>query len=186
MLMMQLPGRERPSTLVAYIALMTALAAAISYLEMLIPVNYFGIPGVKAGFANVVSLAALYMFGPLYAYLITVVRVILIGFMFGNMYSIIFSLTGGLLSVTVMCIAKKTGAFGITGISVAGGVFHNLGQLLIACVTLKGINLIYYMPVLIISGTVCGCLTGLLAGMVTDRIGVNTGGENDRISEGNA
>ena len=175
--MMQLPDSRRPSALVSYIALMTALAVVAGYLEMLIPINYFGIPGVKAGLANVVSLAALYMFGPLYAYLITTARVLLIGFMFGNMYSMIFSLAGGLLSVTLMCILLKTGRFRVTGVSVGGGVFHNIGQLIVAMITLNGINLMYYLPVLIISGTVCGCLTGFIAGMVLDRLKIDTGGD---------
>lgn len=175
--MMLLPDSRRPSALVSYIALMTALAAVVGYLEMLIPISYFGIPGVKAGLANVVSLAALYLFGPMYAFLITTARVLIIGFMFGNMYSIIFSLTGGLLSVAFMYILKRTGAFRIAGISAGGGAFHNIGQLIVALITLDGINLMYYLPVLIISGTLCGCLTGILAGMVLDRFNVDTGGK---------
>ncbi|MBR6485615.1 MAG: Gx transporter family protein [Lachnospiraceae bacterium] len=157
--------------MVAYVALMTALAAVAGYLEMLFPINYFGIPGVKAGLANVVSLVALYMFGPLYAFLIMVARVLLDGFMFGKMYSVIFGLTGGALSMTVKIILKRTKAFKMTGVSAAGGVFHNIGQLIVAIITLEGINLIYYIPVLVLSGTVCGCLMGFIASSLYERIG---------------
>lgn len=180
--MMLSHSKERHSKLIAYVALMTALAAVLGYLEMLFPINFFGIPGVKAGFANVVSVTAMYMFGPLYAYLIMTARVILVGFMFGNMYAIIFGLAGGLLSITVMYFLKKTGFFKVTGISAAGGVSHNLGQLVVACITLEGINLLYYLPVLVIAGTVSGTLMGILSGMVYDRIG--RGGHNDRFFEG--
>ena len=168
---MQLHNKLSPSRQVAYIALMTALAAVAGYLEMLFPINYFGIPGVKAGLANVVSLVALYMFGPVYAFIIMVARVLLVGFMFGNMYSIIFGLTGGALGMMVMILLKRTGAFTITGVSAAGGVSHNMGQLIVAVITLEGINLVYYIPVLVLSGTICGCLMGIIAGMVYERTG---------------
>ncbi|MCR4806801.1 MAG: Gx transporter family protein [Lachnospiraceae bacterium] len=180
---MRSPEDKRPSHFVAYVALMTAVAAVLGYLEMLIPLNMFGIPGVKAGLANVVSLAALYYFGPLYAVCIMVSRVVIVGFMFGNMYSIIYGLAGGFLSLFVITLLKKTGLFTMTGVSAAGGVFHNMGQLIIALITLKGINLLYYMPVLIISGTVCGCLMGILSSMVSERL---FGGRNDRFFEGKA
>ena len=86
--------------MIAYIAVMTALASVFGYIEQLIPISFFGIPGVKLGIANIVSLIALYMFGTVYAYLILLVRIIIIGFMFGNMYAVFFSLTGGLLSMS--------------------------------------------------------------------------------------
>ena len=168
---MPLQGKLKPSSLMAYISVMTALASVIGYLELLLPVNLFGIPGVKPGFANIVSLIALYLFGPLYAYLITVVRVLLLGILFGNMYSIVYSLAGGVLSVTVMLMLKRTGLFGMAGVSAAGGAFHNTGQLIVAVISLDSMNLIYYIPVLVISGTLFGCITGIVAGIVYDRVG---------------
>ena len=166
---------------VAYAALMTSLAAAAGYLEMLFPIDIFGIPGVKPGFANIVSVIALYIFGPVYAYLVMAVRVMLIGFMFGNMYSIIYGLTGGIFSVTVMCLVKKTGAFKITGVSAAGGAAHNLGQLFVAHLTLGELNLVYYMPVLVVFGTLFGSIIGVLSGMICERI--CKGDRYDRIFE---
>ncbi len=172
---------EPYSRRVAYAALMTSLAAVVGYLEMLFPIDVFGIPGVKPGLANIVSVIVLYIFGPVYAYLVMAVRVILIGFMFGNMYSIIYGLTGGIFSVTVMCLLKKTGAFKITGVSAAGGAAHNLGQLLVANLTLGELNLVYYMPVLVVFGTLFGSIIGVLSGMICERIG--KGDRYDRIFE---
>ena len=156
----------------AYIAVMIALAAVIGYLEQLIPVNLFGIPGIKLGLANIVSLVALYMFGEVHAFLIMAVRVTLVGLMFGNMYAIAFSFTGGVMSLAVMILLKRTGLFGIGGISAAGGVSHNMGQMIIAMLTLDSINLVYYIPILSVAGTVCGMAVGVTAGMIYDRIGM--------------
>ena len=172
-------SNEGPSRKIAFTALMTALAAVAGYLEMLFPIDLFGIPGVKPGFANIVSVIVLYLFGPVYAYMVMVARVLLIGFMFGNMYSIIFALTGGAFSVTVMYLLKKTGAFRISGISAAGGAAHNIGQLFIAHLTLGELNLVYYMPVLVVFGTLFGSIMGVLSGMVYERIG--KGDNNDRF-----
>lgn len=170
----------RPSRMTAYIAVMTALAAVFGYAEQLIPISFFGIPGVKPGFANIVSLIALYIFGPGYAFLILIARVLLVGFMFGNMYSVIFGLSGGLLAMTVMCVLKRTGLFTMTGVSAAGGVAHNTGQLIVAALTLKEINLLFYVPVLVISGLIAGCMMGILGQMVSKSMRC----DNDRFFEG--
>jgi heptaprenyl diphosphate synthase len=149
---------------------MTALASVIGYLELLIPINLFGIPGVKLGLANIVSLIALYLFGPFYAYLIMIARVLLTGVMFGNMYAIIYSLAGGFISITVMLLLKRSGAFSMTGVSAAGGAFHNIGQLIVAVISLGSLNILYYIPMLVITGTLFGCVTGILAGAVCEKI----------------
>ena len=116
---------------VAYFGVFTALALIFSYVETLIPIN-FGIPGVKLGLANLVIVIALYKMKLTEVYLLSVVRVLLSGFIFGNYFSIIYSLAGGLLSLTVMALLKKNKGFSVMGISVAGGVFHNVGQLIVA------------------------------------------------------
>ena len=115
---------------VAYFGVFTALALIFSYVETLIPVN-LGIPGVKLGLANLIIVVALYKMRLSEAYLLSVVRVLLAGFIFGNYFSIIYSLAGGLLSLTVMALLKKWGGFSLQGISIAGGVFHNIGQLIV-------------------------------------------------------
>ena len=142
-------------------AMMIALAMIFSYVEAMIPIN-FGIPGVKLGLANLVIVAAIYLFGGKQAFLISIVRIFLSGFMFGNLASIMYSLAGGLLSLAVMLLLKKTDKLSILAVSVMGGICHNIGQLIVAMLVVENLKLIFYVPVLLISGF----LTGLLIGIV--------------------
>lgn len=148
---------------VAYFGVFTTLALIFSYVETLIPIQ-FGIPGVKLGLANLIIVIALYRMKLSEAYLLSVVRVLLAGFIFGNYFSIIYSLAGGLLSLTVMALLRKKGGFSVIGVSIAGGVFHNIGQLIIASVIVETFSVMYYVPVLLIAGLV----TGLLIGIASD------------------
>ena len=141
--------------------MMIALAMIFSYVETMIPIN-FGIPGVKLGLANLVIVAAIYLFGGRQAFLISIVRIFLSGFMFGNLASIMYSLAGGLLSLAVMLLLKKTDKLSILAVSVMGGICHNIGQLIVAMLVVENLKLIFYVPVLLISGF----LTGLLIGIV--------------------
>ena len=154
---------------VAYFGVFTALALIFSYVETLIPIN-FGIPGIKLGLANLVIIIALYKMKIGEAYALSIVRVILAGFMFGNLFSIIYSLAGGLLSLTVMMLLKKTDEFSVFGISMAGGVFHNVGQLIVAIIVMENLNIAYYMPVLLISGLITGFVIGLVASEMLKRL----------------
>ena len=142
-------------------AMMIALAMIFSYVETMIPIN-FGIPGVKLGLANLVIVAAIYLFGGKQAFLISIVRIFLSGFMFGNLASIMYSRAGGLLSLAVMLLLKKTDKLSILAVSVMGGICHNIGQLIVAMLVVENLKLIFYVPVLLISGF----LTGLLIGIV--------------------
>ncbi|MFQ9928485.1 MAG: Gx transporter family protein [Lachnospiraceae bacterium] len=148
---------------VAYFGVLTALALIFSYVETLIPIQ-FGIPGVKLGLANLIIVIALYRMKLSEAYLLSIVRVLLAGFIFGNYFSIIYSLAGGLLSLTVMALLRKKGGFSVIGVSIAGGVFHNIGQLIVASVIVETFSMMYYVPVLLIAGLV----TGLLIGIASD------------------
>lgn len=148
---------------VAYFGVFTALALIFSYVETLIPIQ-FGIPGVKLGLANLIIVIALYRMKLSEAYLLSIVRVLLAGFIFGNYFSIIYSLAGGLLSLTVMVLLRKKGGFSVIGVSIAGGVFHNIGQLIVASVIVETFSVMYYVPVLLIAGLV----TGLLIGIASD------------------
>lgn len=148
---------------VAYFGVFTTLALIFSYVETLIPIQ-FGIPGVKLGLANLIIVIALYRMKLSEAYLLSIVRVLLAGFIFGNYFSIIYSLAGGLLSLTVMALLRKKGGFSVIGVSIAGGVFHNIGQLIIASVIVEIFSVMYYVPVLLIAGLV----TGLLIGIASD------------------
>ena len=154
---------------VAYFGVFTALALIFSYVETLIPVN-LGIPGVKLGLANLISVVALYKMRLSEAYLLSVVRVLLAGFIFGNYFSIIYSLAGGLLSLTVMALLKKWGGFSLQGISIAGGVFHNIGQLIVAAVVVETFSVTYYFPVLLIAGLLTGLVIGIVAEMMLKRL----------------
>ena len=154
---------------VAYFGVFTALALIFSYVETLIPIN-FGIPGIKLGLANLIIIIALYKMKIGEAYALSIVRVVLAGFMFGNLFSIIYSLAGGLLSLTVMMLLKKTDKFSVFGISMAGGVFHNVGQLIVAIIVMENLNIAYYMPVLLISGLITGFVIGLVGSEMLKRL----------------
>lgn len=154
---------------VAHFGVYTALALIFSYVETLIPIN-FGIPGVKLGLANLIIVVALYKMSLKEAYILSIVRVVLSGFIFANLFSIIYSLAGGLLSLTVMALLKKTNQFSVLGISMAGGVFHNIGQLIMAIIVLESFNIAYYFPVLIISGVVTGLLIGIISNEMLKRL----------------
>ena len=154
---------------VAYFGVFTALALIFSYVETLIPIQ-LGIPGVKLGLANLIIVIALYKMSLKETYLLSVTRVVLSGFIFGNLFSIIYSLAGGLLSLTVMALLKKRGGYSVMGISVAGGVFHNIGQLVIAMIVVETYSVIYYVPVLLVAGVVTGLLIGIASGEMIKRL----------------
>ncbi len=156
-------------TKVAYLGMFTALAMILSYVESLLPA-FYGIPGVKLGLANSMSLVILYLIGTGGAFCVSIVRVVLTGFLFGNLFSIAYSLAGALLSMTVMSLMKKTGIFSVIGISMMGGMFHNIGQLIVAIVLVENLNLVYYLPVLLLSGLVTGFVIGLLSREIIKRL----------------
>lgn len=153
----------------AYFGVFTALALIFSYVELLIPIQ-FGVPGIKLGLANVLIVIMLYKFGSKEALLLSVVRIILAGFMFSNMFSIVYSLAGGLLSLAVMSLLKNLGSFSVVGVSIGGGVFHNMGQLLAAMAVTNTLKVGYYFPVLLIAGLLTGTLIGVAAGEVLKRV----------------
>ena len=154
---------------VAYFGVFTALALIFSYVESLIPIQ-IGIPGVKLGLANLMIVIALYKMSLKETYLLSITRVVLCGFLFGNMFAILYSLAGGLLSLTVMAVLKKAGGFSVMGVSIAGGVFHNIGQLIIAMIVVETFSVAYYIPVLLIAGVITGLLIGIAANETLKRI----------------
>ncbi len=125
---------------------------------------------MKLGLTNLVIVLMLYQRGAGQALLLSCARVFLAGFLFGNMYSILYSLAGGILSLLVMALIKKSGKFSIAGVSIAGGIFHNVGQILVAMAVVENVSIVYYMPVLLISGVVTGCLIGIAASEVRRRL----------------
>lgn len=154
----------------AMMGLFTALAMIFGYVEAILPIS-IGIPGVKLGLANIVVVFALYRLRPSEAFLINVVRIILVSFMFGNLSVMLYSLAGGVTSFAAMILLKKTDQFSVYGVSIVGGVFHNAGQLIVAMLVLETASLVYYGPVLLISGLVTGLVIGITANEVLKRIG---------------
>ena len=160
----QLTGKQ-----IAEYGLMIALAMVLSYVEFLIPFSV-GIPGVKLGLANIVVIFALYRLGIPQAFVISLLRVFLMTFMFGNAFALMYSLSGAILSLFVMVLLLKTKRFSPVGVGAAGGVAHNIGQILCAMVLLETNRLVYYLPVLFVSGTIAGVLIGIISGMLITRI----------------
>ena len=136
---------------------------------MLIPIH-FGVPGIKLGLANLMIVIMLYKSGPKDALLLSVVRIVLSGFLFGNLFAILYSLAGGILSLAVMAVLKRRGTFSVMGVSIAGGVFHNIGQLAVAMAVVETYRVGYYLPVLLIAGMVTGMLIGIVSNEVLKRI----------------
>lgn len=153
----------------AYMGMLVALAFIFSYIESLIPVNV-GIPGIKVGLANMVTIVTLYTIGAAPAVVLSLVRIVLTGFTFGNLAMMMYSLGGGMLSLLVMVIARKTKLFSITGVSVLGAVFHNIGQIIVAAIVVENSSLFYYLPVLLISGVVFGVVIGMVGAVLVKRL----------------
>lgn len=156
----------------AYCAMLTALAMIFGYVEALIPFN-FGIPGVKLGLANLVIVVALYLLPAHQVFFVQIVRIVLVSFLFGNLSMMIYSLAGGLLSFLVMCLLKKAGGFSVMGVSIAGGVTHNIGQLIVAMLVVQNMKIAYYASVLMIAGLITGGLIGMLAQRIQLHINQN-------------
>ena len=153
---------------IAWFGVFTALALIFSYVETLIPFQ-IGIPGVKLGLANLIVVVALYKMGGKDALLLSVTRIVLSGF--ASLFSILYSLAGGLLSLAVMVILKKRGSFSVFGVSMAGGVFHNVGQLIVAMLVVETFSVAYYVPVLLIAGVITGFIIGVVANEMLKRLG---------------
>ncbi len=150
---------------VARIGVFVALAMIFGYIEVLIPFH-LGIPGVKLGIANIVTVTCLYLFTPKEAFGISMLRIFLMSILFGNGMSFLYSFAGGLLSFLVMWIGKKYNWFSVIGVSVAGAVFHNVGQILAAVLVLQNTKILGYLPVLLVAGIVTGGLIGVVTKQV--------------------
>ena len=153
----------------ALLGMFITLALIASYVESLIPV-YLGAPGIKLGLANLVVVTVLYRCGLKDAFFVSVLRVLLSGFLFGNVFSILYSLAGGILSLFVMYGFKRTGNFSILAVSVTGGVSHNLGQIGAAVILMENEKILFYFPVLMAAGIVTGLLIGIGSREVLKRV----------------
>ena len=160
---------ESPTKKIALSGVMVSLAAIFSYVETLVPLG-FGVPGIKLGLANVVIVFALYSMGPKYALAISIVRIIVVSSLFGSPAIMIYSLAGALLSLAVMVILFFTNKFSIVGVSMAGGVFHNIGQMIVAAAVVETFQIFYYFPVLLVAGMITGIIIGIIVKRVSRSI----------------
>lgn len=154
---------------IAYLAIFTACALILSFVETLIPPVYSAVPGIKIGLPNIIIIYALYKISFLSAFAVSLVRVLLVALLFGNVMTLLYSLAGAVLSLTIMVILKKTAYFSVAGVSVTGAVFHNLGQIIVAILILDTVEIGYYMLVLTLTGVVSGILVGILSAILLKR-----------------
>ena len=154
---------------IAFLALLVSLGMILSYLESLLPV-FYGVPGMKPGLCNILIVFLLYASGSGQALGVNLIRIFLTGLLFGNPYSIAYSLSGGIISLAVMTGLKKSGLFSVFGVSMAGGIAHNLGQIIIAVILIENYRIFLYFPVLTVSGCITGFFVGFLSSSVLIRL----------------
>lgn len=161
----------RPTTKkLAVLGLCTAVALILAYVESMLPPLFHAVPGIKIGLPNIIIVFVLYRFGLREAAAVSLIRMVAVSFMFGNMMALVYSLAGAFLSMAVMAVFKKLNFLSVVGVSVAGGVFHNVGQILTAMLLLGTAELGYYLIVLAITGTVSGVFVGLCGAIIVKRI----------------
>lgn len=154
---------------VAFLGLSIALAMILSFVESQIPA-LVAIPGIKVGLPNLVMVFLLYKVGWKETVIVSIIRVVLVSMLFGNVQTMAFSVAGAVLSLTGMILLKKLNFFSCIAISVVGGVLHNVGQIIMACLITETVGIVTYLPVLLISGTVAGVVIGLIGGMLVKRL----------------
>ena len=156
---------------IAVLALAIALAMILAFVESQIPA-FVAIPGVKIGLANIAVVFVLYKLGWKEAVLISLVRVFMVSVLFGTAVSLFYSVAGAVLSLTGMVLLRKTGLFSTVAVSVTGGVLHNVGQILMACLLLETNVIVYYLPFLILSGVIAGVVIGVVSAIMVNRVQV--------------
>ena len=151
------------------ISALISVAMILSYVESMIPA-FVAVPGVKMGLSNIATLFALYALGWQYAICVSVVRILLSVLLFGNVFALIYSISGAAVALVLMILLKKLNTFSTIGVSVAGGVGHNAGQIIAACIIMKTSAISLYFIPLLISGTIAGVLIGIVSGILVERI----------------
>lgn len=159
---------DRKTKWVASYGILITISLVASYIEVLIPM-FIVVPGAKIGLANVVTMVALYLLGTKDAIVITILRIVLSGFLFGNVFAIVYSISGATLSFFCMLLLKKL-KFEVVTVSMIGGIAHNVGQLLLAAYLVENIRVLYYLPVLFSIGGIAGALIGMIGGGVIKRL----------------
>lgn len=144
-----------------FLSIMSALAIILSFVESLLPPIWSAVPGIKMGLPNIVVIFLLYKFSIKEAAVVSFIRLITVGLLFGNFMTFLYSLAGAVLSLLVMWLLKHINRFSQIGVSIAGAVSHNLAQVVVAILLLGTKEIGFYMPVLAVSGTVAGIFVGL-------------------------
>ena len=161
--------REKSKS-VAVLGLCTATALILAYVELLMPPLFSAIPGIKMGLPNVLLVFLLYRRGAPSAIVVSLLRILLVSMLFGNAMALFYSLAGGFLSMATMVLLRKLNFVSEVGVSVAGGVTHNVGQILMAMLLLETAELGYYLVVLTVTGTLAGILIGLCGSLLIRKI----------------
>lgn len=161
---------KKKNKTVAFLGLCTALAMILSYVEVLLPPLFPAVPGIKMGLANIVIIFLLYRKGAVSALCVSLVRIILVSMLFSNMMAFLYSVAGAVLSLGVMALLFRLNILSPTGVSVSGGVTHNLGQVLVAMLLLDTSELFYYMAVLTVTGTLAGILVGVCGSILVKKV----------------
>ena len=151
----------------AVLGMCCAAAMILSYVESFIP---FGVPGLKVGLPNIVILFIIYKVGWKEAAAVSLVRCVLTALLFGSVMSLAYSLAGGTLSITAMALLKKWNKFSAVGVSIAGGIIHNAGQIIVAIAVTGVEEIAYYMPVLAVGGTLAGLVIGIAGALIVKRM----------------
>ena len=154
---------------VTFLGLSIALAMILSFVESQIPA-LVAVPGIKVGLPNIVMVFLLYRVGWKETVTVSIIRILLVSMLFGNVQTMTFSIAGAVLSLLGMILLKKTNWFSCVAVSVSGGILHNVGQIVAAVFWTGTAEIAFYLPVLLISGTVAGVLIGILAGMIVKRM----------------
>lgn len=154
---------------IAKTGLLSGFAIIISYIESLLPIN-IGIPGIKPGLANIVIVIALYLLNWQSAIIINIIRVLIVGMFFGNVFSILFSLAGALVSFLCMFWVKKIKDVNMVTVSVCGGVSHNIAQIFVAALVVETYSITYYLPFLILGGVITGLIIGVVSDIIYSRV----------------
>ena len=158
------------SKAIAFTGVCTALALILAYVEILIPPIFPAVPGIKMGLPNIIIVFLLYRRSPISAIVVSLLRTILVTMLFGNAMAFMYSLAGSILSLFIMILLRKFNFLSVVGVSVAGAIAHNIGQILMAMLLLDTTEIAYYLVVLAITGTIAGVFIGLSGALLIKRI----------------
>ena len=156
---------------IALLGVLTSVALVLSYLEVMLPPISTAVPGIKMGLPNIIIIFVLYKFGLKEAVTVSLIRVFIVALIFGgNIMTLSYSVVGAVLSLALMTLFKKLNLFSIVGVSIIGGISHNLGQILVAIFLFDTIQIGYYMVVLSITGTIAGVIIGIISSILVKKL----------------